>query len=158
MEKIGEIIKKQQASTSLQKSSSIPLRKTESGFELSVYRGELSQKELVRNAAKVKAAFPALPPEFFQILIERFKAKGFCDTRMIDAVNNVIDNCPYPTPTLANFLSYDKNVKLYTYQQFISLVTEHKASFETYTKVKHKEVFLYVSKADKFRHGIPDEI
>ena len=41
-----QIIKKQQASTSLQKSSSIPLRKTESGFELSVYRGELSQKEL----------------------------------------------------------------------------------------------------------------
>lgn len=143
----------------MQKSSSIPLRKTESGYELSVYRGELSQKELVRNAAKVKAAFPALPPEFFQILIERFKAKGFCDSRMIDAVNNVIDNCPYPTPTLANFLSYDKkDVKLYTYQQFISLVTEHKASWATYTKVKHNGIFLYVSKADKERYNIPDEI
>jgi len=142
----------------LQKSSSIPLRKSESGFEVSVYRGELSQKELVRNAAKVKAAFPALPPEFFQILIERLKAKGFCDSRMIDAVNNVIDSCPYPTPTLANFLSYDKNVKLYTYQQFISLVTEHKASFETYTKVKCNGILLYVSKADKQRYNIPDEI
>lgn len=143
---------------SLQKSSNTPLREAEYGYELSVYRGELTQKELARNAAKVKAAFPALPPEFFQILIERFKAKGFSDTRMIDAVNNVIDNCQYPTPTLANFLSYDKNVKLYTYQQFISLVTEHKASFETYTKVKHKEVFLYVSKADKQRFNIPDEL
>lgn len=142
----------------MQKLSSIPLRKVECGYELSVYRGELTQKELARNAAKVKAAFPALPPEFFQILIERFKAKGFCDTRMIDAVNNVIDNCPYPTPTLANFLSYDKNVKLYTYQQFISLVTEHKASFEMYTKVKCSGIILYVSKADKQRFNIPDEI
>lgn len=142
----------------MQKSLSIPLRKSESGYELSVYRGELTPKELARNAAKVKAAFPALPPEFFQILIERFKAKGFSDTRMIDAVNNVIDNCQYPTPTLANFLSYDKNVKLYTYQQFISLVTEHRASFETHTKVKFNGIFLYVSKADKQRYNIPDEI
>lgn len=142
----------------MQKSSNTPLREAEYGYELSVYRGELTQKELARNAAKVKAAFPALPPEFFQILIERFKAKGFCDTRLVDAVNNVIDNCQYPTPTLANFLSYDKNVKLYTYQQFISLVTEHKASFETYTKVKCGGIILYVSKADKQRFNIPDEL
>jgi hypothetical protein len=142
----------------LQKSSSIPLRKVESGFEMSVYRGELSQKELVRNAAKIKAAFPALPPEFFQILIERFKAKGFCDARMIDAVNNVIDNCPYPTPTLANFLSYDKSVKLYDYSQFCSLVTQGYAKWENYDRIKVGGVVFYVSKGDRARYNIPDEI
>lgn len=76
--------------------------------------------------------FPALPIEFYGVFIDRIKEKGFCNERLIDAVNHVIDNCQYPTPTAANFLSFDKKSKIYTYQEILSLVDKGD-SFSNYT-------------------------
>ena len=41
----------------------------------------------------------------------------FTDQRLADATLNLIKTCPYPEPTIANILSYDKVQKLYTYEQ-----------------------------------------
>lgn len=146
---------------SLQKSStrvSEIAKQDEKGAEISVYRGELSAKVVSHSVAKTKAAFPSLPPEFYKILIDRVKEKGFSDERLTDSINNVIDTCQYPTPTLANFLSFDRSVKLLSYQEMCHLVTEGKASFETYAKVKVKGKTHYVSQSMKDRYNLPDEI
>ena len=58
--------------------------------------------------AKIKNAFPNLPVEFYDVLCERLKEKGFDDERIIKTVNGVIDTCKYPTPTIAHFITYDK--------------------------------------------------
>lgn len=99
---------------------------------VSIYSGELTQKEMAKGMARLKVAFPQLPKDFFFLLGERMKEKGFSDGRMMDAINHVIDNCRYPTPTIAEFLSYDKVVKLYTYKEASSFVTERKASFDDF--------------------------
>ena len=39
----------------------------------------------------------------------------------MDAVNNVIDTCEYPTPVIGKFLSYDKKKQLFTYAQFAEM-------------------------------------
>lgn len=57
---------------------------------------------------KLKKAFPTLPEEFYDILCERIKEHELTDKRLIKAVNYVIDNCVYPTPTIANFILYDQ--------------------------------------------------
>jgi hypothetical protein len=142
----------------LQKSSTVLLTKSSDGHELSIYKGELTQKELARNVARVKAAFPSLPPEFYQLLIDRLKEKGFSDDRLSDAVNNVIDHCQYPTPTLANFLSWDKRVKILTYQELCTMVTKGEASFDNYSKIMIGGKLHYVRCADKAYYRIPDEL
>lgn len=108
--------------------------------------------------AKVKAAFPALAPDFYKVLIERLQEKGFSDERLTDAVNNVIDNCQYPTPTLANFLSFDRRVKVLDYNQLVNLVTSQQARFEDFVRIKIHERFYYVRKSEKELYNIPEEI
>lgn len=89
---------------------------------LSLYNGELTPKVVTESMAEIKAAFPALPAEFFTILSRRIKDNGFSDDRIRDAVRHVIDNCIYPSPTIAQFISFDKNVRLYTYFEMVEMV------------------------------------
>ena len=87
---------------------------------VSVYAGELTTRIVIEGIKKIKAAFPNLPADFYDILSERLKANKFSDEKFIDAVNNVIDNFVYPTPTIANFIGYDKNIRLYSYEEMLA--------------------------------------
>jgi hypothetical protein len=86
-------------------------------FEISVYNGELTPECLIKNVAKVKKSFADLDKDFFEIFSDAIKRNKFSDDRLNDAVNYVIDNCIYPKPTIAQFISYDKKVKIYTYEE-----------------------------------------
>lgn len=116
-------------------------------YNLSLYSGELTPGGVVEATAKIKKAFPALPPEFFDVLIDMVKNECFSDNRFMDAVNNVIKNCEYPTPTVAKFLSFDKSVKLYTYSDMIKLVNTDRKAFE-----KHKAIKVQGTKEPLWAH------
>lgn len=144
---------------SLQQSSPVPaLTHDGDGYSLSAYRGQITAMAVTENLARVKVAFPALAPEFFQVLIERMKEKGFSDKRMYDAVNHVIDHCQYPTPTLANFLSFDKRVKILDYHQLCSQVLRQEASWDDFDKIKINGKIYWVRKSEKELYNIPEEI
>lgn len=66
---------------------------------------------------RLKKSFPKLPQGWYEILSEMIDSEGFTDQRLIDATTNLIRTCPYPEPTIANILSFDKTKKLYTYEQ-----------------------------------------
>ena len=92
--------------------------------EISIYRGELTPIHTLRQITRAKMSFPNLPDQFFDILRERITANGFTDDRFTDAVSNVIDNCHYPTPTIADFISFDKKVKLNSYEDMLKKTNE----------------------------------
>lgn len=105
--------------------------------DISIYKGELTQKNIVSNVAIIKKSFPSLPTGFYDVLIDRLKANEFSDQRLNDAVNHVIDTCIYPTPTIANFISFDKKIKTYTYNQVIDMLDEgDDKAFDHYKPVK----------------------
>ena len=159
MEKLGEVAKKVQAGLTLHKSSKNDLVKKEaSEYTLTAYSGELTQASVAKNVAKVKAAFPALTPEFFKILVDRLVEKGFSDERLTDSVNNLIDTCQYPTPTLANILSFDKRVKILDYNQVCSLIHKQEAAFDNFSKIFIGEKMFYVRTSDKEIYNIPDRL
>jgi len=54
--------------------------------------------------SKIKKVFPQLSKDFYDVLCDRMKVHNFSDVDMIYAVNNVIDTCTYPIPTVANFI------------------------------------------------------
>ncbi len=118
MEKLSKSIQKVQAQQELTKS--LPeqsLVKNNDCYELSAYANGKQTEEGMNNAfARLEAAFPAFKDKdsFWAILTSRVTELGLSDERLMDAVNHVIDNCKYPTPTIANFFSVDKKTKLYT--------------------------------------------
>jgi len=58
------------------------------------------------------SAFPAIPVQFYDILQERLRANHITDTRLIEAVNHVIDTCHFPTPTIADIIDFDGTQKM----------------------------------------------
>lgn len=131
----------------------------ETSTEISTYIGEvLDTKTVVNEIAKIRVAFPSLTPQFADILIERAIAKGFTAKRFIDAVNYVIDNCQYPNPTLANFLSFDKRIKILTYNELAELACLNRAEFSDYHRYEINSKPLYIRKIDKELYGMPDKL
>jgi len=125
--------------------------------ELSVYTGNITPENTAKQVAKVKAAFPQIKPEFFSVLIDMMKENGFSDQRMIDSINNVIKTCQYPVPTMANFLSYDMKVKLYSYNEVCDMVTKSEAVFDDFCIVKVSGTPFRIRKTDKIKFSILDE-
>ena len=142
----------------MQQSSQTLSRNENNEISLSVYSGELSTDTVAQNVAKVKAAFPTLTREFFILFMDRVKENGFTNERLIDAVNNVIDHCQYPTPTLANFLSWDKRVKVMSYNDLCNTVSRREASFDNYTRIVIRGCPFYVRTSDKILYNIPSVI
>jgi len=119
MEKVEKLVVQQTRQLpELLQGSSVRTQRT----ELSLYSGELTAQQVVKSIAMLKKSFPALPEGFYEVLSNRIKDNNFCDDRLRDAVKHVIDTCVYPTPTIANFISFDRKVKLYTYKEVCDYV------------------------------------
>lgn len=72
---------------------------------------------------------------FTDLLTESLKRNGFTDQRFTDAVNYVIDNCRYPKPSIADFVSYDKNVKVFTWRDIV----HNSFDFSKFVKIRISE-------------------
>lgn len=131
---------------------------SDSEASLSVYHGNITQENFVSCVARIRVAFPDLDRGFYQLLKERIREKGFSDQRLTDAVNHVIDTCPYPTPTLANFLSFDKRVKLITYQELCTLIGKGEATMDAYERMRINGKVFFVRKDEKRLYNLPNEL
>jgi hypothetical protein len=123
--------------------------------ELSIYTGPLTDVGLVQGVATVQKAFPALPATFYDVLIDRLRENGFSDERLADAIAHVIDNCRYPTPTIADFISFDRRFTAYNYGDISKLVDQGLAVVgETHKAVKlpnlPKPVWVHVNDIAKY--------
>jgi hypothetical protein len=114
--------------------SSITPAVTDKG--LSVYTGQLTLRTVLEQNLEIAKAFPQLPEGFYETLNRRIKEKKFTDIRLRDAVNHVIDTCQYPVPTVANFISYDKSVQIFTYTDLVKQLNEDKRAWDYYDQVK----------------------
>ena len=107
---------------------------------LSLYEGGLDDIVITENIAKIKATFPQLPIQFYSILVDRIRDKGFSNQQLTDSVNNVIDNCIYPQPTIANFLSHDRKIRLFTYQEMLKKIHDSGGNSEVWKMHDKKTV------------------
>jgi hypothetical protein len=121
--------------------------------EISVYSGELKTETINVCMVKIKKTFPSLPAGFYDVFSERIKANNFCDAKLIDAVNYVIDNSTYPTPTIGQFISYDKKIKFYTYEEILKMVNELGDVWKNYAAIDlglPKKVWFHVNDIAKY--------
>ena len=106
--------------------------------EISVYSGEIAtRKEVLTEAKKLIAAFPDAGNDYIILLVDRLTDNGFTAQRVHDAINHVIDTNPYKRPSIADIISFDKKVKLYTYSELEAKGRQGaKDVFKNYERVK----------------------
>jgi len=112
------------------------LIRKEDCFETSIYTGKLTNECVASNVIKLNKAFPTLDGSFFDVFSDRIKDNKYNDSRLNDAVNHVIDNCIYPSPTIAQFISFDKMMKLYTYDDVLKMNDLSQSAFKEYRPVR----------------------
>ncbi len=108
---------------------------------ISIYTDAVATgKDIVNAAGMIKKAFPALTAGFYDSFDDRVQAHKFTAQRLKDAVAFVIDNCPYPTPTLANFISYDKTVPHRNYEQMCKEALTYDGVWREWLAIKYPEL------------------
>jgi len=123
--------------------------------EISLYKGILTLQTIVQCSVKVKKAFPDLPAEFFEVFQEMIKSEAFTDERLMDAVDNVIKTCIYPKPTIAQFISFDKRIKVHKYPEIVKMVEDGDPNaFDRYKRIKFdnlpEAVWVHVNDIAKY--------
>jgi hypothetical protein len=124
--------------------------------EISLYKGTLTLQNIVQCSVKVKKAFPDLSAEFFEVFQEMIKSEGFTDDRLSDAVDNVIKTCIYPKPTIGQFISFDKRVKIYKYPEIVEMVDAGDPNaFDRYQRIElsglPEAVWIHVNDIAKYK-------
>ena len=133
----------------------MPQEEKSGSQEVSLYKpGEVSAEAFAHGARRIKDAFPKLPANWYSVLEEMIDEERFDDLKFKDAVINLIKTCPYPEPTIANILGYDKKVRIYSYQE---LLEKHNKDHYPGTKFSMDQVYqsinldgmcMYVKKQD----------
>lgn len=124
--------------------------------EISIYKnGPLTGPCLINSIATIQKAFPSLPIGFYDVFTFRLTENGFTDDRLKDAINNVIDTCVYPTPTIAQFISFDKRVKVYKYPEIVKMVdNDDPAAFDRYKRIEieglPEAVWIHINDIKKY--------
>jgi len=134
--------------------NTLPLIQNDNYYEISIYNDSLSTKFIIESTIKLKKAFPALTKDFFDIFSDRIKENNYTDKRLEDSINYVIDNCVYPTPTIAQFISFDKKVKLFKYEEIVKMLNDNSNVFKSYKSVKignlSKPLYAHVTDIEQY--------
>jgi hypothetical protein len=119
-------------------------------LEISAYADDLAADptELLVHVRRLRAAFPQMDDNFYNILVERIVANKFTRQRLADAVNYVIDNVRYKELHVADIVGFDRRIKLYPYNELTCLVTEGIIKFDDicYTVIDGR--YCWFKKAD----------
>lgn len=147
MEQIGKMVV--QAQTNLPQLLQGDL--SDSKKEISLYgEGQVSPEALAGCFVDLKKAFPKLSDGWYDLLEKFLDAEKFTDRRLMDATQNLIKNCVYPEPTIANILGFDKLSKLWTYEEALAFSndfsTERRRIFWDGLEIHDKEKKLWREK------------
>ena len=160
MEHISEIITVVQQQKNLQEFVPTTLSKPDK-HELSIYKtGTISPEVLASGIKTIANAFPDLPKGWYDVLKDMMKNEGFNDRRFSDAVKNLVKNCIYPKPTIANVLSFDKTVKAFTYDELLKATNDYSPESRRnylmmYDKVNYYGEMRYCRKEEITRYELP---
>lgn len=125
------------------------LQKKESGntSEISIYSGPVAtQVEIKSEVKKLMAAFPQVSNDFLIVLVERMIDKKFTKERVKEAINHVIDTNPYQRPSIADIISFDRKIKVYTYSEISAKCYPGYSAFDHFEKIDIEGRKRYIEK------------
>lgn len=103
----------------------------EPSFELSVYSEPPASKDRLRELTKaVIANYPSFTENKRLTLASVLYENCFNEQRFKDAFMYILANFKYKEPTIADFASFDKCIRLYTYTQCVRMINRGEAKFQ----------------------------
>ena len=109
---------------------------------------------VAEGISRLQAAFPRMNKEFFSLLFERIDENQFTIKRLEDAINHVIDNFPYREINISDIISYDKKIKLHTYNEVCDFVVSKGLKFDDFEKQTHNGKVYWIRKVDLLNNNI----
>jgi len=151
MQNLGSDLQKQQSGLNTRGTTteSKVQRSLNGELALSLYSDTCATPDNIAKAIKrLRSAFPKMGNGFFDILYERLVKNGFTGQRLEDAVNHVIDSFQYKELNVADVVSFDKRVRLYTYTQICDEIANGRATTDDYERVERDGKNYWVRKVD----------
>lgn len=124
------------------------MARTNECYELSTFTDGWDHRKNAESIKRIKQAFPNLNDDYFDVLFEMLKKENFTSQRFSEAVDYVIKTCVYPTPTIAQFLRYNRTVKLYDYGQMIDAAEKNKDIFSERLPIQIDGYVFWAKKKD----------
>lgn len=128
--------------------------------KLSIYeRGKVSAESFALGTKLIKGSKPELPDPWYEVLEVMLDQNGFTDQRFKDAVAVMISTCPYPKPSHAEILSYDKLIDVYTWDELLKNVKDAAPDFrkkylENFVRIIHYSEERWVKKEDAIKYKL----
>jgi hypothetical protein len=128
--------------------------------KLSIYeRGKVSAENFALGAKLIKGSKPELPDQWYEVLEIMLDQDGFTDQRFKDAVQVMISACPYPKPSHADILSYDKFVDAYTWDELLKITKDYSPQsrgkfLDNYVRVIHYGQERWVLKEEAIKYKL----
>ena len=103
----------------------------EISYSLSIYKASPATMEQIKPVvALIGTTFPTFSQAKLSVLAQAVYDNMFTVERLKDAVAHVINTFTYREPQVADIVSYDKCLKLYTYSEACRLVQRGAADFD----------------------------
>lgn len=126
---------------------SLDRKECERTTEISIFTGTVaSESEIKSEVKKLIATFPEVKTDFIIVLVERLIDKNFTKERVKEAINHVIDTNPYQRPSIADIISFDRKIKVYTYQDIVSKCYHGYSAFDHFEKIEIEGRKRYIEK------------
>ena len=110
------------------------IKRSEKGeLSISLYFDNFAEKsDIAVGIAKLCASFPRMEQSFWSLLAERIVENNFSKERIKEAVDYILDNFKYKELNIADIISFDRKVKLYTCSEFMQAQMNgiHPSKFE----------------------------
>lgn len=117
---------------------------------ISIYNDEQADDNFILEQIKrLYICFSETNKEIFKELFNRIKANNFTKKRLQDAVDNLIDTHTYKTIAIADVISFDKNIDIYSYIDVCNLAYERGSEvWNEFEKIIIDDSIYYIRKND----------
>ena len=130
MENIVQIAQLQTQSRQLNSVSHLQTRNEQQGISLFAGEQPASNEYLQQWAASLAAAFPNCKPEFWAMVVRVVRKDGLGVGRLNYIFETLCRGWKYPTLQIADVLDIDRQVKIYSYNEFVrEFRTDYVAGF-----------------------------
>lgn len=123
---------------------------------LSIYfDNKLKIKTWKDGIKQLRTAFPKITDDWVDLLTTKMKEKEFTEKQFVDAIDNIITNCKYPTPQISDVLNYNKGIRIFTRSEYLEELKLYSSDLSNYYKaINVNDKLFYIHKDHIEQYGV----
>ena len=121
---------------------------------------QASPGQIVATIQKLSVAFPNMKKEFFDLLAEQIDKTEMPSKQLEYALNTVLNTFKYKHINISDILNVDIKCKVYSYIEMCNEMQKNSCDMSYYAPIRigYSERVSWVTRADKEKYSLPDDI